>query len=104
MGQMTKLDWLDRLTFMEIEAICEREKRESDFLYLNVEFPIAEYEKVQVCNLFWFMMTRTRSHLITFLYSMQLHFMKKILKTWKCFLIPWLGLKLYGYQIMKLFW
>lgn len=45
---MTKLDWLDRLTFMEIEAICEREKRESDFLYLNVEFPIAEYDRVQV--------------------------------------------------------
>lgn len=56
MGQINKLDWLDRLTFMEIEAICEREKRESDFLFLNVEFPIAEYDRIQVqtilCSLF----------------------------------------------------
>jgi phosphatidylinositol 3-kinase len=48
MGQIPKLDWLDRLTFSEIETLCEREKRESDFLYLNVEFPIAEYGGVQV--------------------------------------------------------
>ena len=45
---MPKLDWLDRLSFSEIEAICEKEKRESDFMFLNVEFPIADYASVQV--------------------------------------------------------
>lgn len=38
-GQIQKVDWLDRLTFREIEVINEREKRESDYLYLMVEFP-----------------------------------------------------------------
>jgi phosphatidylinositol 3-kinase len=32
-------DWLDRLTFREIEMINEKEKRESDNLYLMIEFP-----------------------------------------------------------------
>lgn len=48
MGQIAKVDWLDRLTFCEIEAICEKEKKESDFMFLNIEFPIAEYSGVQV--------------------------------------------------------
>lgn len=38
-GQIQKVDWLDRLTFREIEVINEREKRESDYLYLMIEFP-----------------------------------------------------------------
>ncbi|KAG7203552.1 hypothetical protein KM043_013600 [Ampulex compressa] len=38
-GQMSKVDWLDRLTFREIELINEREKRASEYLYLMVEFP-----------------------------------------------------------------
>ncbi|KAF7997467.1 hypothetical protein HCN44_006038 [Aphidius gifuensis] len=38
-GQMSRVDWLDRLTFREIELINEREKRTSDYLYLTVEFP-----------------------------------------------------------------
>lgn len=38
-GQITKVDWLDRLTFREIEVINEREKSESDYLYLLIEFP-----------------------------------------------------------------
>ncbi|XP_032668261.1 phosphatidylinositol 3-kinase catalytic subunit type 3 isoform X2 [Odontomachus brunneus] len=38
-GQMNKVDWLDRLTFREIELINEKEKRASDYLYLMVEFP-----------------------------------------------------------------
>lgn len=37
-GQMATVDWLDRLTFREIEMINEREKLESDHLYLLVEF------------------------------------------------------------------
>lgn len=48
MGKMPKLDWLDRLAFSEIETICEREKRESDMMFLNVEFPTAEYSGSQV--------------------------------------------------------
>ncbi|XP_069694046.1 phosphatidylinositol 3-kinase catalytic subunit type 3 isoform X1 [Periplaneta americana] len=38
-GHMTKVDWLDRLTFREIEMINEKEKRNSEYLYLMVEFP-----------------------------------------------------------------
>lgn len=38
-GQMSRVDWLDRLTFREIELINEREKRTSDYLYLTIEFP-----------------------------------------------------------------
>uniref|UniRef100_A0A182PPU7 Phosphatidylinositol 3-kinase catalytic subunit type 3 n=1 Tax=Anopheles epiroticus TaxID=199890 RepID=A0A182PPU7_9DIPT len=38
-GQMEKIDWLDRLTFRELEVINEMEKRNSQFLYLMVEFP-----------------------------------------------------------------
>ncbi|XP_043278033.1 phosphatidylinositol 3-kinase catalytic subunit type 3 [Venturia canescens] len=38
-GQMSRVDWLDRLTFREIELINEREKRASEYLYLMVEFP-----------------------------------------------------------------
>ncbi|XP_046749472.1 phosphatidylinositol 3-kinase catalytic subunit type 3 [Diprion similis] len=38
-GQMSKVDWLDRLTFREIEVINEREKRASEYLYLMLEFP-----------------------------------------------------------------
>jgi phosphatidylinositol 3-kinase len=45
-GQIEKLDWLDRLTFREIELINEREKRESDYLYLMIEFPtVTFYDK-----------------------------------------------------------
>lgn len=42
-GQIQKVDWLDRLTFREIEVINEREKRESDYMYLMVEFPTVTY-------------------------------------------------------------
>ncbi|XP_076748532.1 phosphatidylinositol 3-kinase 59F isoform X3 [Xylocopa sonorina] len=38
-GQMNKVDWLDRLTFREIELINEREKRASEYMYLMIEFP-----------------------------------------------------------------
>ncbi|XP_066921593.1 phosphatidylinositol 3-kinase catalytic subunit type 3-like isoform X2 [Clytia hemisphaerica] len=38
-GHILKVDWLDRLTFREIELVNEREKRHSDFFYLMVEFP-----------------------------------------------------------------
>jgi phosphatidylinositol 3-kinase len=38
-GQIEKVDWLDRLTFREIELINEKEKRESNYLFLMIEFP-----------------------------------------------------------------
>ncbi|XP_055620148.1 phosphatidylinositol 3-kinase catalytic subunit type 3 [Toxorhynchites rutilus septentrionalis] len=38
-GQIEKVDWLDRLTFREVELINEKEKRNSNFSYLMVEFP-----------------------------------------------------------------
>lgn len=38
-GHIPKVDWLDRLTFREIEIVNEREKRNSDYLYLIIEFP-----------------------------------------------------------------
>lgn len=37
-GQIKNVDWMDRLTFREIEGINEKEKKNSDFMYLNVEF------------------------------------------------------------------
>jgi len=43
-GHIPKVDWLDRLAFREIEVINEREKRNSDYLYLMIEFPSVELE------------------------------------------------------------
>ncbi|XP_071952733.1 phosphatidylinositol 3-kinase catalytic subunit type 3-like [Antedon mediterranea] len=42
-GHMVKVDWLDRLTFREIEMINEREKRNSNFMYLMIEFSKVHY-------------------------------------------------------------
>lgn len=44
-GQIPKVDWLDRLTFREIEMINEKEKTESDYLYLLIEFPTVVCEQ-----------------------------------------------------------
>ncbi|KAM3936808.1 synaptopodin-2-like [Leptodactylus fuscus] len=38
-GHMVKVDWLDRLTFREIEMSNEREKHSSNFMYPMIEFP-----------------------------------------------------------------
>ncbi|XP_071110359.1 phosphatidylinositol 3-kinase catalytic subunit type 3-like [Haliotis cracherodii] len=46
-GHMVKVDWLDRLTFREIEMINERQKRDSNFMYLMIEFPFVHYENTQ---------------------------------------------------------
>jgi len=47
-GQINKIDWLDRLTFREIELINEREKRASEYLYLMIEFPEVTMDGVPV--------------------------------------------------------
>jgi phosphatidylinositol 3-kinase len=46
-GRMPRSDWLDRLTFREIELINEREKRTSNYMYLMIEFPRLEYHGVE---------------------------------------------------------
>lgn len=52
-GQMMKVDWLDRLTFREIELINEKEKRTSNSMYLMVEFPRVEHEGVIYSVVWW---------------------------------------------------
>lgn len=44
---MLKVDWLDRLTFREIEMINEKQKRDSKFMYLMIEFPLIHYEDIE---------------------------------------------------------
>lgn len=43
-GNMAKVDWLDRLTFREIEQINDREKRSSSFLHLSLEFSRVHFD------------------------------------------------------------
>lgn len=63
-GQVPKVDWLDRLTFREIEVINEREKNESDYLYLLIEFPTIICE--QTNQTVWLLQIRSRSFLASF--------------------------------------
>lgn len=44
---MEKVDWLDRLTFREIEMINEKEKRSANSLFLMVEFPFVPFNNVE---------------------------------------------------------
>ena len=44
---MVKVDWLDRLTFREIEMVNEQQKRDSNFMYLMIEFPFIHYEDIE---------------------------------------------------------
>ncbi|GAB6032406.1 Phosphatidylinositol 3-kinase catalytic subunit type 3 [Chamberlinius hualienensis] len=46
-GQMVKVDWLDRLTFREIETISDQEKRVSNCMFLMIEFPQIQYEGLE---------------------------------------------------------
>nr|XP_023013306.1 phosphatidylinositol 3-kinase catalytic subunit type 3 isoform X1 [Leptinotarsa decemlineata] len=45
-GHITKVDWLDRLTFRELEMINEKEKRSSEYFYLVVEFPSITFNNI----------------------------------------------------------
>ena len=38
-GKIPAIDWLDRVTFAEIERISQRDKSASARMYLNIEFP-----------------------------------------------------------------
>lgn len=46
-GRMLKVDWLDRLTFREIEMVNEREKRNSNFMFLMIKFPRVHYDGLE---------------------------------------------------------
>ncbi|XP_041980818.1 phosphatidylinositol 3-kinase catalytic subunit type 3 [Aricia agestis] len=46
-GHIPKVDWLDRLTFREIEMINEKEKRSSNYMYLMIEFPTVELDGIE---------------------------------------------------------
>nr|QFR39795.1 phosphatidylinositol 3-kinase catalytic subunit [Azumapecten farreri] len=46
-GHMLKVDWLDRLTFREIEMVNEKQKRDSNFMYVMIEFPFINYEEME---------------------------------------------------------
>eukprot|EP00057_Strongylocentrotus_purpuratus_P018062 XP_011672536.1 PREDICTED: phosphatidylinositol 3-kinase catalytic subunit type 3 [Strongylocentrotus purpuratus] len=52
-GHMLKVDWLDRLTFREIEMINEKEKRDSNFMYLMVEFPRIHYNDIEFAVVYY---------------------------------------------------
>lgn len=52
-GRMMPVDWLDRLTFREIEVVNEREKRESKCMYLTIEFPKFHHEGIEYAVVFF---------------------------------------------------
>ncbi|XP_054160605.1 phosphatidylinositol 3-kinase catalytic subunit type 3-like [Oppia nitens] len=39
-GELPRIDWLDRLTFLEIERLVQTEKKNTNYVYLSIEFPI----------------------------------------------------------------
>lgn len=73
-GQIPKVDWLDRLTFREIEMINEKEKTESDYLFLLIEFPmvICDQTDQSVCKLLLYYYDACDSNDFFFLHSIQL--------------------------------
>ncbi|CAG0883100.1 unnamed protein product [Darwinula stevensoni] len=44
-GGIPKVDWMDRLTFREIEMVNEKEKRHSNHIYLMIQFPSFEVDR-----------------------------------------------------------
>jgi len=46
-GHMVRIDWLDRLTFREIEMVNEQQKRDSNHMYLMIEFPQVVFENLE---------------------------------------------------------
>lgn len=53
-GRIEKVDWLDRLTFREIEQISERQKRVSRQMYLMIEFPEAFFQSTTKFDIVYF--------------------------------------------------
>lgn len=52
-GRMMSVDWLDRLTFREIEVINEQEKRKNNCMYLTVEFSKFHCDSVEYAIVFF---------------------------------------------------
>lgn len=52
-GHIPKVDWLDRLVFREIEVINKKEKKEMDFMYLNVQFPRFVYQDTEYAVIYF---------------------------------------------------
>ena len=46
-GRMMRVDWLDRLTYREIEVINEREKRNTKCMYLTIEFAAFHFDNIE---------------------------------------------------------
>lgn len=46
-GRMMRVDWLDRLTYREIEVINESEKRSTKCMYLTIEFPAFHFDNIE---------------------------------------------------------
>ena len=52
-GQIRNVDWLDKLTFRELELINEREKKETNAMFLRVEFPPITVDEKEVTVVFY---------------------------------------------------
>lgn len=52
-GRMMSVDWLDRLTYREIEVINEQEKRSSNYMYLTIEFPKFHSNDIEHCVVYF---------------------------------------------------
>ncbi len=52
-GRMMTVDWLDRLTYREIEVINEQEKRSSNCMYLTIEFPKFHFSDIEHCMVYF---------------------------------------------------
>lgn len=63
-GHMAKVDWLDRLTFREIEMINEQQKRTSNFMYLMIEFPHIHGDSIEY-SIIYFEMVGTMYNFYT---------------------------------------
>lgn len=46
-GKIPPVDWLDRLTFAEVEKVSQKKKQSSNLLFIMVEFPQVHYEGKQ---------------------------------------------------------
>lgn len=68
-GRISKIDWLDRLTFREIELINQNEKEETSFLFLMVEFPTVLVDNVMVISNCFFQFSKYLQCIIVFLFS-----------------------------------
>jgi len=52
-GHMIKQDWLDRLTLKEIQNATKKEKENSKFFYMSIEFAQIKCEDVRYIVLYY---------------------------------------------------